>query len=65
MTRIDAELRSQSFRRGALAIGAAALLLSLSACEKKAEGQVVAVVNGDEITAQEVNGELGATSSTL
>jgi len=32
--------------------------LLLSGCERKAEGQVVAVVNGDEITQQELNEEL-------
>lgn len=32
--------------------------LLLASCEKKAEGQVVAVVNGDEITQGEVNEEL-------
>jgi peptidyl-prolyl cis-trans isomerase C len=36
----------------------AAPLLFLSACDKNAEGQVVAIANGDEITAQEVNAEL-------
>ncbi|QYU68907.1 SurA N-terminal domain-containing protein [Leptolyngbya sp. 15MV] len=34
-------------------------LVLLAACEKKPEGQVVAVVNGDEITMQELNAELG------
>ena len=33
----------------------------LSACDKQPEGQVVAVVNGDEITQQELNAELGNT----
>ncbi|HZV57967.1 MAG TPA: EpsD family peptidyl-prolyl cis-trans isomerase [Sphingobium sp.] len=31
----------------------------LSACQKKAEGQVVAVVNGEEITLSELNAEIG------
>ena len=44
-------------RLAILACGAATLLL-LSGCEKKAEGQVAAVVDGDEVTLQEVNGEL-------
>lgn len=35
----------------------------LSGCEKKAEGQVAAVVNGEEITLQEVNAELGNTQA--
>ncbi len=38
--------------------GVLALAL-LAACDKKPEGQVVAVVNGDEITMQELNTELG------
>lgn len=33
--------------------------LSLAACDKEATGQVAAVVNGEEITLQEVNAELG------
>ena len=57
------ELLSHSARRGILAIGGAVALLSLSGCDKKPEGQVVAVVNGDEVTAQEVNGELGAAAA--
>lgn len=40
-----------------LAIG---LALLASACNKKAEGQTVAVVNGEEITAAELNAELGS-----
>jgi peptidyl-prolyl cis-trans isomerase C len=63
MTKIHVELRSKSIRRVALTVGAAAALLGLSGCDKKAEGQVVAIVNGDEITAQEVNGELGAAAA--
>lgn len=40
-----------------LAVG---LALVASACNKKAEGQTVAVVNGEEITATELNAELAA-----
>ena len=40
-----------------LAVG---LALVVSACDKKAEGQTVAVVNGEEITAAELNAELAA-----
>ena len=40
----------------ALAVGIA---LMASACTKKAEGQTVAIVNGEEITAAELNAELG------
>lgn len=36
----------------------AAVLLSVAACNKKAEGQTVAVVNGEEITSSELNAEL-------
>lgn len=36
--------------------------LSLSACGKEATGQVAAVVNGEEITLQEINAELGNAS---
>ncbi len=35
-----------------------AVLLAASACQKKAEGQVVAVVNGEEITLNELNAEI-------
>lgn len=35
--------------------------LSLTACDKEATGQVAAVVNGEEITLQEINAELGST----
>lgn len=35
-----------------------ALMASVSACGKKAEGQTVAIVNGEEITAAELNAEL-------
>jgi EpsD family peptidyl-prolyl cis-trans isomerase len=37
----------------------AACLAILAACDKKAEGQTVAVVNGEEITLSELNFELG------
>lgn len=54
---------SPAIRRGALVAGAALALAGLSGCDKKPEGQVVAVVDGNEITAQEVNGELGAAAA--
>ncbi|WP_242182938.1 peptidyl-prolyl cis-trans isomerase [Sphingomonas sp. CARO-RG-8B-R24-01] len=41
-----------------LMTGASALLLLVAGCEKKVGGQVVAVVNGEEVTQQEVNAEL-------
>jgi len=34
------------------------IVLTFSACDKKAQGQTVAVVNGEEITASELNSEL-------
>ncbi|NTZ43946.1 hypothetical protein G7A66_12795 [Altererythrobacter sp. SALINAS58] len=37
-------------------------LFALTACEKEATGQVAAVVNGEEITLQEINAELTAMS---
>lgn len=62
---IDSRARkfTRSVRRPAAAIGAALAMLSVAACDKKPEGQVVAVVDGNEITAQEVNGELGAAAA--
>ncbi|WP_165961136.1 EpsD family peptidyl-prolyl cis-trans isomerase [Qipengyuania sediminis] len=63
MTVSRASKLSVSARRGVYFFGAAAALAGLSACDKKAEGQVVAVVDGNEITAQEVNGELGAAAA--
>ena len=36
----------------------AAATLAVSGCDKKAEGQVVAIVNGEEISAAELNAEL-------
>jgi EpsD family peptidyl-prolyl cis-trans isomerase len=39
-------------------IALTSLSLMMSACQKKAEGQVVAVVNGEEITLNELNSEL-------
>ena len=63
MTSFRTESLARSVRRSFLMVGAAAVLLGLSGCDKKAEGQVVAVVNGNEITAQEVNGALGAAAA--
>lgn len=40
---------------------AAVLAFGVSGCEKKAEGQTVAVVNGEEITAAELNAEIQGT----
>lgn len=45
-----------------LIVGASAAMVLIAGCEKKAGGQVVAVVNGQEITQQDLNAELqGAT----
>lgn len=43
-----------------LALGA----VLLTGCGKKAEGQVAAVVNGEEITVQEVNAEMGVVPAS-
>lgn len=53
--------RSSKQRRLGLSLTAVAAAALLAGCEKQAEGQVVAVVNGDEITLQELNAELGNT----
>jgi peptidyl-prolyl cis-trans isomerase C len=45
----------------AVAILAATLLLATSGCGRKATGQVLAVVNGDEITVDELNAEIKVT----
>ena len=47
------------YRTASIAIALASL--SLAGCGKEATGQVAAVVNGDEITLQEINAELGNT----
>ena len=39
-------------------IALTSLSMMLAGCQKKAEGQVVAVVNGEEITMNELNGEI-------
>lgn len=63
MTDFRTKTLSKSLRRGALIAGGALALFGISGCDKKAEGQVVAIVNGDEITSQEVNGALGAAAA--
>ncbi|CAN5288051.1 hypothetical protein BH11PSE5_BH11PSE5_10710 [soil metagenome] len=45
-------------RKSKFIVGTAAALLLLGGCQKKVGGQVVAVVNGEEITQQELNAEL-------
>lgn len=50
------------FKFSALLVGAAACTL-LSACNKEATGQVAAIVNGDEITLQEINAEIGNSNA--
>jgi EpsD family peptidyl-prolyl cis-trans isomerase len=46
-------------RRITLVTGCAFAMLALSGCKREATGQVAAVVNGEEITLQEVNQEIG------
>ena len=48
--------------RTATCIGLVAALLATTGCGKKATGQVVAVVNGDEITLDELNSELNGVN---
>ncbi|OYW45965.1 MAG: hypothetical protein B7Z08_00310 [Sphingomonadales bacterium 32-68-7] len=56
--------RSDRSARFSRLLGASALVAALgvvAACDREPEGQVVAVVNGEEITLQQVNTELGNT----
>jgi EpsD family peptidyl-prolyl cis-trans isomerase len=48
----------RGFRVRSTIILALSLALAVSGCNKKAEGQTVAIVNGEEITAAELNAEL-------
>lgn len=43
-------------------IGVVCMSILLAGCEKKPEGQVAAVVNGDEITLKEINAEMGGAN---
>src|SRR5262249_103371 len=47
------------FPRQVAAGALVAALAIMAGCDREPEGQVVAVVNGDEVTLQELNGELG------
>ncbi|MCW2367453.1 EpsD family peptidyl-prolyl cis-trans isomerase [Sphingobium sp. B7D2B] len=47
-----------SLLRNVSLVALASLSLTIAGCEKKAEGQVVAVVNGEEITLTELNAEI-------
>lgn len=49
---------SKLTRVSVIALMSLSLTLSLSACKKEATGQVVAVVNGEEITLNELNSEI-------
>lgn len=46
-------------RNMVLATSLLAMLAATSGCKREASGQVVAVVDGEEITAQEINAEIG------
>ena len=52
---------NMSFRT-ATYVGLVATLLATTGCGKKATGQVVAVVNGDEVTLDELNAELSSVN---
>ena len=49
-----------TIRRFAVLSLASVALAGLASCDRQPEGQVLAAVNGDEITTEEVNGELPA-----
>jgi peptidyl-prolyl cis-trans isomerase C len=53
------ELRPRRLYRAALLAGGLALIAGTSACKKAPTDQIVAVVNGEEISMQELNAELG------
>lgn len=57
MKRNDGKVTMRATKAG-LALSVAAATLLLAACEKKVGGQVVAVVDGQEITQNELNAEL-------
>lgn len=52
-------MMTKSTHRALLLIGLSTTVLTLSACKREPTGQVAAIVNGDEITLQEVNAQLG------
>lgn len=53
------QMRHGRLRRAALFAAGVVLLAATAACDKKPTDQVVAVVNGEEISMQELNAELG------
>src|SRR3546814_20624863 len=60
-TRCRSNRRTRLMNRKSVIV-AARSIIALAACDKEPTGQVAAVVNGDEITLQEINAELGNTA---
>jgi peptidyl-prolyl cis-trans isomerase C len=54
-------VKQGKLKRLSMALLATSLFVATSGCGRKAEGQVLAVVNGDEITVDELNAELKVT----
>lgn len=59
MTTETPSFRRQRLRRIGLLLGCVIAAQGVTSCGKKAEGQVVAVVDGEEVTLQQLNAELG------
>jgi EpsD family peptidyl-prolyl cis-trans isomerase len=55
----DRSIKRSALKQSLSWTGGLLIAALLAGCEKQPEGQVVAVVNGDEVTMQELNTELG------